>query len=153
MSDIYLAWNPDTLSASPVLSSGAITQGQDLETAVIVRLFTWRRAKDDDVLPDDSGERYGFWAEAYARENATPLGSRLWLLARAKLTQQTLNLAKLYVEEALADLVENGVAQQIDVTVERYGLNSMSIQIVMYRGVGGVDPLRFEYTWRPVLNA
>lgn len=82
-----------------------------LHTAVIVSLFTDRRAESDDEIPDGSGDRRGWWADP-------ALGSRLWLLARAKETPDTLARARAYAIEALQWLIDDGVATAVDVTAE-----------------------------------
>jgi len=82
----------------------------DLQDLILLSLFTWRRARDDDPVPDGAS-RQGFWADP-------EFGSRLWLLARAKSTQQTLVDAQAYAEEALQWLVDDQIVRAITVTVE-----------------------------------
>lgn len=97
-----------------------------LRTAVIVSLFTDRRAEPDDEIPDGSGDRRGWWADP-------TLGSRLWLLARAKETPDTLARARAYAIEALQWLVDDGVATAVDVTAEwaRRGVLGLRIAITL----------------------
>ena len=152
MADISLSWDPILLTGDAVLSKGDLLGHDDLSTAVIVSLFSWRRAKDADRLPDDSGNRQGFWGDYFSLIQNDQLGSRLWLLTREVLTQETMNRAKEYAEEALSWLVEDGVASQVAVTVERSGLHQLSIGVTVYRKDGTVVPLRFEQVWEGIGN-
>lgn len=40
-----------------------ISSGDSLERAVVISLFTWRRAEKSDPVDDD--ELYGYWGDAY----------------------------------------------------------------------------------------
>ena len=81
-----------------------------LVRAVIMSLFTWRRANDDDVLPNQGGgqrgSRMGWWGDSFPPAPNDRIGSRLWLLSRAKLTDATAPLARSYATEALQWLIE-----------------------------------------------
>ncbi len=116
-----------------------------LPRAVIISLFTWGRAKPDDALPGE--ERMGWWGDSYAPVERDRIGSRLWLLARAKITAQTPMLAKEYVEEALAWLVTDGVASQVLVEAERQGQSQIAIRCQIVRGSGPNLDIRFNNVW------
>src|ERR1700750_875151 len=71
-----------------LLADGTLDDTQALATAIIVALGTDRLAETDDVLPDpDSTDRRGWWGDYQAQEiwDGWPIGSRLWLLQRAKI--------------------------------------------------------------------
>ncbi len=51
-----------------------------LVRAVLISLFTWRRANADDTLPDPRGFRMGWWGDTYPVVANDRIGSRLWLL-------------------------------------------------------------------------
>lgn len=114
--------------------------------SVVISLFTWRRAHDDDDLPGN--QRFGWWGDAYALQPNDKIGSRLWLLTRAKLLPTTPALAKGYAEEALQWMLDDGVAARIDVVAERMGMEGLALSATIYRAVGG-DPvsLRFANIW------
>lgn len=95
-----------------------------LHTAVIVSLFTDRRAESDDEIPDGSGDRRGWWADP-------ALGSRLWLLARAKETPDTLARARAYAIESLQWLIDDGVATAVDVTAEWARRGMLGLRVVI----------------------
>lgn len=113
--DIATFWSPpdgrgDWLQSGPLLVSG-----HDLETSVLISLFTDRRADPDDAIADGSGDPRGWWGDLY---EPTPIGSKLWLLDRAKKTEATRQRAQDYIEDALAWLVDDGIAAAVRVTVQ-----------------------------------
>lgn len=124
-----------------------------LTRAVLISLFTWRRARPDDRLPDD--RRHGWWGDTYATVNGDRIGSRLWLLTREKLTQETINRAREYAEEALAWMRADGVAARISVQVDRRGLDRLDLLVRIWRREGDRQPveLRFDNFWQEMLNA
>jgi phage gp46-like protein len=124
--------------------SSLLSQEQPLVRAVVISLFTWRRA-----LPGDAaeGQRWGWWGDGI--EGVTPdrIGSRLWLLAREKLTATTIARAKEYAEEALAWMVEDRVATKVTVTPERLGTDGLALRVTIARDSTSALQLRFDNAW------
>ncbi len=116
-----------------------------LPRAVIISLFTWRRANPDDDLPGLN--RFGWWGDTYPETTNDRIGSRLWLLSRAKLTLETIAKAKEYAEEALKWLVDDGVAAGYVVEVERVSLSQLSLGITITRGDASKLNIRFTNAW------
>lgn len=114
-----------------------------LPRAVIISLFSWRRANPDDNAP----QPLGWWGDTFPTVTGDRIGSRLWLLGREKITNETLNRARDYAIEALQWLLDDGVTARIDVTSERAGLDSAVLKIDMYRRDGTVWNLRFDNYW------
>ena len=87
MPDLSLAFNSERGVFDLVLSPGESPdlQGDDgLLTALLISLFTDRRAHDDDPLPDERvgvpSDMRGWWGDYFETERPDPIGSRLWLL-------------------------------------------------------------------------
>ena len=76
-----------------------LDSAEPLVRAVVISLFTWRRANPDDDLPGDL--RMGWWGDSFPTVADDRIGSRLWLLRRVKLTRQTQMDAEFYAREAL----------------------------------------------------
>lgn len=104
-----------------VNDDGSLADGDPLATAAYVCLFTRRRvvAPDGVVLPKVP---QGWWADQY---RPRPIGSRLWTLRNAKLSAETLRLAKLYAEEALAHWLTLRIAREL--SAEATSLESLGI--------------------------
>ena len=119
----------------------------DLTRAVIISIFTWRRAGPDDVLLDGGSDRQGWWADGFAQNAGDEIGSKLWLRVREKLTEDTLRLCKGDIEECLQWLIDDHVAIRIDVTVERQGNDTAAFRVVIYRFDGSQHELKFSKVW------
>lgn len=118
---------------------------EDLPRAVLISLFSWRRANPDDDLPGNS--KFGWWGDTYPEFYNDRIGSRLWLLSRAKLTTQTVLKAKEYAEEALKWLIDDGVADSVAVESERQGLDRLALGIRLVRGNKDLINIRFVDVW------
>jgi phage gp46-like protein len=144
--DIALLFDANTLLADLGISGGGLTMDPGLDTAVIISLFTDRRAEPDDPIDplSPTGDLRG-WAGDLLAEPGDRIGSRLWLLRRAKMTDETISLVKAYAEEALQWLVDDGVATQVVCTATRVGLEAIELVNEVYRGA---QPLgRWKFAW------
>jgi phage gp46-like protein len=59
MSDISSFWNVEEIQADWRADFGALKTGNDLQTAIILSLFTDRLARRDDTY--DGSDRRGWW--------------------------------------------------------------------------------------------
>lgn len=118
---------------------------QALPRAVIISLFTWGRARPDDDLP--GADRMGWWGDSFPAVAGDRIGSRLWLLARSKITSSTVARAKEYAQEALAWLVDDGVASEVIVQAERGDLSQISLWCQIVRGNNPRLDIRFNDAW------
>lgn len=117
----------------------------DLARSVIISIFTWKRAGIDDVLPGSTRE--GWWGDTYADVRNDEIGSKLWLLYREKLTDETLLRAKEYVEESLKWLLEDRVASRVEVEVERGDFDRMNFLISITKPDASFLMMRFQNVW------
>jgi len=157
MTDFALTWRGDRGMFDLQLDGeGGLETGRELESYVVTALFTDRLAEADDVLPDDSGDRRGWWGDAF-EPNADRLaegfgiGSRLWLLNREKVTPGLLARVDDYVDQALRSAVDLGAVARVGVEVERVLAHSMftvAAVAVLHRTDGTSRPLRFDPLWR-----
>lgn len=118
-----------------------------LPRAVIISLFSWRRANPDDNAPVSMG----WWGDTYPTVTGDRIGSRLWLLGREKVTNDTLNRARDYAIEALQWMLDDGVAARIDVDSQRSGMDEAQLDIAIYQRDGTNWNMRFDEYWR-ILN-
>lgn len=95
-----------------------------LRSAIVISLFTDARVPDAEV-PDGEQNR-GWWGDY---DQTQSMGSRLWLLARAKITADTINAARDYVRDATQWLVDAGRLLAITVTVERLDRERLAYQL------------------------
>ena len=88
-----------------------------LSRAVVISLFTWQRASQSDEVDND--QCMGWWGDTFAENKGDKIGSKLWLLLRQKVTDETLNRAQEYAYDALKWLIDDGICSDITVSVER----------------------------------
>lgn len=127
--------------------ASSFVASDELVRAVIISLFTWRRANADDAV---EGSRMGWHGDTTATVPGDRIGSRLWLLAREKILPATINRAREYAQEALQWLIDDGVARRVAVETERRGIDGIALQVTIYRADGGAARLRFDNVWEHV---
>lgn len=117
-----------------------------LKRALIISLFSWRKAHDDDEV---DGSRYGYWGDSYPPAPGALIGSRLWLLKRSKLvTNETLLQAEEIIREATQWFIDDGIAQRIDVQLERSGIGTIKGVVTLFLKEGGTLSVPFDDIWQ-----
>jgi phage gp46-like protein len=141
MADATISWDTANNRGDWSMSGPILTAGNDLETAIIISLFSDRMAQPDDVIPDGSNDPRGWWAD-----DTVPIGSRLWLLRRAKQTKDTLQKAYDYIAEALQWMIDDGVVGRFDISVQWVRAGVLGAQITAYKPSGTLLTTG-RYTW------
>lgn len=151
MSDIGLFWDAAFGAADLRVASNDLATDGGLETAVLLSLFTDRRAEEGDVLPSGETDRRGWWADELPAVAGDRHGSRLWLLAREKDSPEVLQRAQDYAREALAWLVEDLVAERVDVSATSQphspGRSELLLDIRIQRPTGAAVTYRYNFNW------
>lgn len=114
-----------------------------LTRAVVTSLFTWRRAEPDD----NSDTPMGWWGDTWPTVQNDRIGSRLYLLRRTKLTNKSAPTAQGYIAQALAWMVEDGVAARVDATAERNGIETLGARVVIWQKNGSYHDITFDDIW------
>ena len=118
---------------------------QALTRSVLISLYTWRRAADDDALDDE--ERFGWWGDSFPSVADDRIGSRLWLLRRVKLTRQTQLDAEFYAREALQWLVEDGHCSAVEILSERLDAQRLNLRTVLVLADGERLDINPNHSW------
>lgn len=150
--DIKLAYNNDTGYADWVLVNGSVVAGDDLESAIMVSLFTDGYASDDFALWPGTTDRRGWWANTYEDD---PIGSNLWQLDRAKFTDYShiLLRARDYSITALRWLIDDGIAQSVTVIPARLNRDAISLTILVQRpNVPTPQTFRYSVYWDQIVR-
>ncbi len=116
--------------------------------AVVISLFTWRRAATDDPVDDD--ERFGWWGDSYPTIADDRIGSRLWLLRRVKLTADTQRDAEFYAREALQWLLDDGQVLEVDVITERADSYRLNLQVILTVLAGARLKINSSQLWQVI---
>lgn len=144
MSDITTIWNVARGQGDWILSGPSLASGEDLATALLISLFTDRTAEDSDRLPDASTDRRGWWGDI---DQDIPIGSRLWLLDRSKLTQAVAVAARGYAVEALAWMLSDGVAADVQVTSTIVRPAMLRLTVTVLRANGTKVSTAYDWAW------
>jgi len=140
---------------------GTLDDTESLATSVIVALGTDRLADRNDVLPDpDSTDRRGWWGDLDAEEiwRGWPIGTRLWLLRRAKITGpeafegSTLVRIEHYIREAIQPFIDLKAASRMSVQVQRVDRQRIDALIQLYRGPTLAVDLRYQILWADIVE-
>jgi phage gp46-like protein len=143
MADFKLIQNENDLTYDLAFEDNDFVLDEGLETSVIISLFSDRRVKKDELPQGVEGLR-GWFGDTFEGEK---LGSKLWLLFRAKETQQTENLIGDYAKQALNWMQTENVAKEvaIDVGFPERGLARLEIDIT--KPTGEEITFRFDQNW------
>lgn len=146
MSDIALFFNKTFKEYDPSIRNGDLALGEDLESAVIISLFTWGRCQADET--EENASRYGWWGDKIETDSVDGMGSKLYLLKRQKITEETIQKAREYIEQALKWLLSDDVAEEVTVSVERSAVSNDRIDaVIVIRRGDKRKTLRFNDLW------
>jgi phage gp46-like protein len=151
--DVKIIWDEDLNEGDIFFAGGDLTREEGLQTAVMMSLYSDRRADNDDILPDPNNmDKRGWWGDQISEYENDKIGSKLWLLERAKATENNLSLARIYMEECLDWMLEDEVVQDIEVETESQkrqdGTATLAAKITIYQSDGQVIALKFDDLWQ-----
>lgn len=147
MADIALEIQPlGTMDLA--LDGFDLARDDGLESAVLVSLFTDRRARAEQLRPEeDKSDLRGWWGDFNPEVAGDQTGSLLWLLAREKQTPETLARAKQYCDQALAWMVQDRAASRVNVAVRYPTRGWMEIAVEVIRPDARRVQYRYDYEW------
>ncbi|MEB1112200.1 phage GP46 family protein [Citrobacter portucalensis] len=137
--ELWLTVNGKQVSAS--------SQLDPLTRAVVISIFTHRRADPDD----NADVPMGWWGDTWPMVANDRYGSKLWLLQRSKLTNALVSTVRTYLRESLQWMLDDGVVSRVDIDVQRTGINELGNSIVMWRRDGPVT-ISFNDFWSVIAN-
>jgi phage gp46-like protein len=139
--------------------TGAIDETQQLATAILVALNTDATADASEVLPDprDSNRR-GWWGDLNAEAiwNGWPIGSKLWLLTRAKIVDRnaregaTITRVENYILRALQPFIDHGICTKIITVATQKDAQTITALITVYRGPKTAIQLEYQTLWSEI---
>ena len=129
------------------ITSNDLVTEDTLRTAVLISIFSDARVSLEE-MPDGEPTRRGFWGDAL-EENDT-FGSKLWLLAREKKTEDVLDRAREYVTEALSWMVDDGIARELQIDTAWTPEGFLGISGKVYRP--NAETFQFDTAWNAELG-
>ena len=118
-----------------------------LNTAIIISLFTDRRAGPDDALPLGQQDRRGWVGDEFMADDSGAIGawgSGLWTCLIGKVTSDVLERARFAAQEALAWLIADGIASRVEVTAEWVG-DRLAVRPTIFK-TGQTSPV-YDVLW------
>jgi phage gp46-like protein len=146
MPDIAITWDQPNGRGIWMMDGADLKSGTDLQTAILVSLFTDQVAPPDFTPPAPAGspDRRGWWADTY---NGYKIGSLLWTLARAIKTTATLTLIQKYAADALDWLITAGVVSSFDITAQWVNRTGVGLHVTAHKPTGQPESFRFNWAW------
>ncbi len=151
---VTLDWLLSTSALLP--SQDGLDETEALVTAVTIAFCTDRLAETSDKLPiPGSTDRKGWWGDDGAAEiwNGWPVGSRLWLMRRDKITDanysggSTMARATTFADECLQPFVDARIISDFDVAVVQVDAQRVDMTVTLYRGPLPAISLQFQSLW------
>ncbi len=132
MKDLLFNFSQELNQIDLAINNSEILTDESLKTCVLISIFTDARC-DKSELPKEQISQKGFWGDAIFGGST---GSKLWLLNRSKLNNDTIIKAKEYAHEALRWLVIDGLAKELktDAEIDSYGNLNLFINIIKPSG-------------------
>ena len=143
MQDVLIRANSDGLY-DLVIDGNQFASAGGFETAIPVSLFTDARAPA--ALVSEPQNRRGWIGNLLTAATMRQLGSILWILDQARITQETLNIARLAAQDAFQWMVDDSVALGVlvDVAIGKKSGYIITIQITDTSNVVS----RYQTLWR-----
>lgn len=163
MPDVRIINSQSFPSTGPALNWSLLTNGTldstlALATAVYVAFCTDGLAQESDVLPDPrSTDRKGWWGDLDAAQawGGWPIGSRFWLLRRAKITDAGSSGGALvaviqnYIRDVLSPFIDAKIITDFAMNVMRNTSNRNRVDalVTLYRGNQPSIAMQFSVLW------
>ena len=148
MGDIAIVWNSATSSGDWAITNGDLQSGSDLNSAILVSLFTDAYAPDF-VPPPPAGppNPRGCWTDTYTRYQ---IGSFLWTRTRMIKSQAALLLIQGDCQNALAWLVTLGAVASFDVLATFVNRTALAIVITAHMPDGTTQVFNYQRLWSEI---
>jgi len=150
MTDIKMVFEPTEQAFDLNIVDGDLVMDQGVETPTHVSLFTDHRASEDDDLPGAQNDRRGWWGALAVIGEPVQVGSKLWLLERAKITSISLAFVEDFARDALKWMIDEGLAMAVDIEVTRLSADKVALQIVITRRNGAREGVAYDNLWRSI---
>lgn len=143
MADAMLAWNPSIGYFDLVIANSTVQSGDDLETAVILSLFTWKR--------DLTYGQFGWWGDTYSTTGLT--GSRLPEMLRAYFNSEANIILRLndIIAECLQWMIDTNVVASFDISSTFVTRTAISALITAHKPNGTTQTYNYAWSWNELL--
>lgn len=131
------------------ISNGSLETISGFESAILMSLLAERRADSSEI--SQSQKRRGWIGNDMNDIENFEIGSKIWLLSQARLTQDTLNKSLDFARSALQWFVDDGYSERINVTGAIKN-NSIILTIVFYNKNDVIAKVGFDIWRQTIIN-
>lgn len=118
----------------------------ELESSVLFSLFSNQYISAEELNSENS--LGGWWGDLITPETKIKrLGSKIYIMLRDKLLPDTKDKLKTYIEEALQWLIDDGVAVNLLVDVQKLTETSLASSVEIVRPQGKKNQ-KYEFVWK-----
>ena len=140
MTDLLFDFFIEDMNLDLVVKNGEIQGDESLLPAVLVSLFTDARCEKTELPKAETSQR-GYFGDAVS---SAVTGSKLWLLNRTKYNNETLIKAKEYAQDALAWLVTDGLAKDVQVETYFKEQKRMALNVSIFKNNNDVETFKLN---------
>lgn len=132
------------------VTHNGLSSDEGLVTLVLICLFTDARAEESDILPDGTDDRRGWPGDSFSDFQ---WGSKLWLLAREKLTESVRLRVENYASLAMQPLLQTGYARSAQVTATVASSERIDFSVVLARPGKSALTVEIKKRWEALDHA
>lgn len=147
--DLALTQDEDTKIFDLSLVNGDFKIIDSFDTSLQVSLFADARADASEVPASE--RRRGWWGNQFINSLVSDLGSKLWLLEQSRRTQSVLNSAIDFARISLQWLVDEGHADDVEVSGVFLNTSGIRLTITIFRDQSRVET-KFYDLWENTGN-
>ncbi len=125
-----------------VIENGDLKADNGLETAVMISLYSNRFVEREDLPPLETDQN-GWWADEISDPIDDLIGSKFWAIERRGVSLESANRYEESGREALAWMIEDGIAKLIPVESTIVSGERIDVAIDIFRPDGDNIPSRF----------
>lgn len=142
MTDAVIGWDNASGEGDLCLLDADIQGDDGLQTAVLVSLFTDRRAAPDE-LPAGETDRRGWWGDQLSPDD-DEIGSKLWFLDRRKQDAELPSEASAWSREALQWMLDDEVAREVETSAAWRARGELRLNVRVTLPDGSLREFQFE---------
>lgn len=96
--------------------TNVVLEGDGLVTSSLISTFTDGLAAPEDLIPDGSDNRRGWWGDAFLRPSGDTIGGRVWVVTdQGKLTTSEERKLREATADAHRWMLDDNVAESVNV--------------------------------------
>lgn len=153
--DLKIRWDDTLFEGDFIFQDNDFETDEGLGTAVLMSWFSDQRASNDDEIPNATTDpefidKRGWWGDLVDPTfTEDKIGSKLWLLNRAKTTQENITKGQDYGKEALQWMIDDGIVKDVAVIGERILYQGNDYILALQAQITKIDGNKLNISFDP----